>query len=127
MSNGVLIVQVAVNAAGENVRPRQPASAALKHAALMLTARLYHRGDAPLGIQGGFDFGGLHIRSRDPDISALMRGRRGREFSEAQEWPTVDDVRTRARIGSSVADDEIQAALDAVIDHMKTHETFGIA
>lgn len=126
--SAALIIETVVAAAGEDVRPRQPASDAVYLAALMLASRLYHRVESPLGIQGGFDFGGLHIRSRDPDITALLKGRRGRKLAANQQWPDVDSVRSRARIGSSVADDEIADVVAAVVDFLRAHiETFGIA
>lgn len=45
---------------------------AVKMACYLLATRLFKRKDAPEGIMGWSDIGALHIRSRDPDVAALL-------------------------------------------------------
>ena len=99
----------------------QAQSNAVHLAALMLCGRLYYRGDAPLGIAGDFNLGALHVEAKDPDVAALLRGRRGAgDLDPAQTWPTVAEIRDRWNIDASTKDDRIQEVLDAVVDYLTT-------
>lgn len=108
----------------------QPASDAIYLAAMLLIGRLYYRGDAPLGIAGGFDLGGVYVRSRDPDIQALLIGRhQGIGLDPAQTWPTLAQVKDRWDIDASVDDARITEVIAAVTDHLTEVLTdgFGVA
>lgn len=107
----------------------QAASDAIKLAATLLVGRLYFRQQTPLGVAGAFDLGQLYIRSHDPDVRRLLKGKRGIDMDPAQEWPTVADIRTTYRIDAAVTDAEIQLVIDAVTDHLtvEIEDGFGIA
>ncbi len=107
----------------------QAASDSIKLAALLLCGRLYFRQQSPLGVAGAFDLGQLYVRSHDPDIRRLLKGRRGIDMDAGQEWPDVDDVRTAYRIDTAISDAQIQLVIDAVTDHLtiEIQDSFGLA
>lgn len=129
MATGQITVAVAVDGEGSIAALRQAASHSLYLATLFLCSRLYHRAEAPLGVQGGFDLGAVYVRSRDPDFTTLLRGKRvGKAPALDQRWPTVAEVRARSHIGTDVVDAQIQDAIDAAVEIVtETVSSIGVA
>jgi hypothetical protein len=106
----------------------------LGQAVYLLAGRFYRSADAPFGVVGSVDLGVAYVRSRHPDVDALLYGYRGGEIPADQVWPTVDDVAVSVlNVSVSVLpagkQEQLQRAVDAAVEYVSAQVTaaFGVA
>lgn len=130
--NGLWVVggpstPVAGDLVGVTFTEGHPSSSALAEAVYLLAGRFYKSSDAPFGVVGSVDLGGIaQVRSRHPDVEALLFGSRGLGLADAQVWPTVEEIAESilnvawAALGSAKQAQMVRAraaAIDWVSEH----------
>lgn len=109
----------------------------LRQAVYLLAGRFYRSSDAPFGVVGSVDLGGVAtVRSKHPDVSALLTGYRAQGLPDAQTWPDASavaaavlnttyadlDAARQTRLTSAVA-----AAVEWITFEVDPDTGFGIA